>query len=253
MKVSKEDVAGVVAALEHWFQQRDEAAEQQHWRDDLDRIIEHVREMRGVTCELVQPEGVTLVPRLAISWDTGVYAADGEAVRQALLEGTPRIRLDDRWTWGNQAGVDPFNLQPGEAAEVGRAIAAALARARRTAPTSPAAPTVDLTGDWTVNVQFLRGARAHTLRLQQSGRELAGEQYSDGFTGPVSGHIEADRVRLRFAMMAQGSTILYSFEGRADPSGMEGEVEFGCAGETNDGVVNRRQYGTGRWRASRKP
>src|SRR5215471_18015676 len=35
MKVSKEDVVGVITALEYWMEKRDEKAEQKRWRDDL--------------------------------------------------------------------------------------------------------------------------------------------------------------------------------------------------------------------------
>ena len=35
MKVSKEDIIGVLAALEYWFGERDDAAERQKWDDDL--------------------------------------------------------------------------------------------------------------------------------------------------------------------------------------------------------------------------
>ena len=38
MKVSKEDVIGVLAAVEYWLEERDEAAELQHWYDDLQEI-----------------------------------------------------------------------------------------------------------------------------------------------------------------------------------------------------------------------
>src|SRR5439155_23222393 len=126
MKVSKEDVAGVIGALEHWFQGRDATAEQQRWRDDLDHIVGHVSRVPGVTWHVVQPEGVTLVPRLTISWDMGRYAVDGVTLRRRMLDGTPRVMLDDRWALGNEAGIDPFNFQAGEADEVGRTLAATL-------------------------------------------------------------------------------------------------------------------------------
>src|SRR5215475_445968 len=35
MKVSKEDIIGVLTAVEYWFEERDQAAERQKWYDDL--------------------------------------------------------------------------------------------------------------------------------------------------------------------------------------------------------------------------
>src|SRR5215472_19388478 len=45
MKVSKEDVIGVLAALEVWFTERDEAAERQHWDDDCVIIARRVAQI----------------------------------------------------------------------------------------------------------------------------------------------------------------------------------------------------------------
>src|SRR5215468_3768837 len=66
MKVSKEDVIGVLAALEYWFEERDQAAESQKWYDDLSIVAERVGRMPGVRGEVIEPEGVDLVPRLRV-------------------------------------------------------------------------------------------------------------------------------------------------------------------------------------------
>jgi hypothetical protein len=186
-----------------------------------------------------------------VRWNSGRYAIDGVVLRQLLLDGTPRIMLDDRWATGREVGIDPFNFQPGEAAAVGRALAAALAGADRPAPAAAADAAVDVAGEWQVRVNFLHGVRSHRLRLRQSGGELAGDQQSDGFAGAVSGSVEADRIRLRFNTKIEGTTIVYLFEGQAHADGMAGTVQFGSANDTNTGVVNRRQYGEVRWQASR--
>src|SRR5713226_8018685 len=93
MKVSKEDVIGVIAALEYWFEERDPAAEQRKWRDDCAMIAERLGHIDGVRGEVVEPEGVDLVPRLRITWDRWHYPLDGLALRQHVLDGEPRIML----------------------------------------------------------------------------------------------------------------------------------------------------------------
>src|SRR5215472_13673005 len=60
MKVSKEDVIGVLAALEYWFGEREEAAERQKWYDDLNIITERVTRMPLARGEVIEPEGVDL-------------------------------------------------------------------------------------------------------------------------------------------------------------------------------------------------
>ena len=56
--MSKEDIVGVLTAVEHWFEDRDHAAEQQQWYDDLDAIAERVRAVHGAGGELIEPDGV---------------------------------------------------------------------------------------------------------------------------------------------------------------------------------------------------
>jgi hypothetical protein len=114
-----------------------------------------------------------------------------------------------------------------------------------------ALPTVDLTGDWTLTVSFLRGSRTHRLWLQQTGNEVSGAQQSDGFSGTVSGQLTAARVQLTFSAPFEGVSIFYSFEGEAKDGTMDGVAYFGCTNSSNDGAVNRRGFGDGRFSAVR--
>jgi hypothetical protein len=102
-----------------------------------------------------------------------------------------------------------------------------------------------------LRVRFLRGARIHRLRLRQENGVLAGDQQSEQVLGAVSGRVEADQVRLRFDMAFEGATIVYTLEGRVAAGGMAGTAEFGFVSGSNNGVVNRRQYGGGAWEATR--
>ncbi len=174
MKVSKEDVIGVLTAVEYWLQERDEATELQHWHDDLQQITRQVTQVPGVTSEVIEPTGVVRVPVLRVRWDGIVL--DGMGLRLRLLDGTPRIMIDDTAATANSVTIDPFQFQPGEAAEVGKAIAATLNAARSLKPAPDPAPAIDLSGEWSVRVQFLHGERLHTLHLQQQGSNLAGRQ-----------------------------------------------------------------------------
>src|SRR3954452_1931135 len=126
MKVSKEDIVGVVAALEYWFGERDEAAERRKWDADLAAIAERLRALDGVHGEVLEPSGVDKVPRLKIIWDRVRFPIDGNGLRVAVLDGEPRVMLDDNSATDDSLAIDPFQLQPGEAAQVGDAIVSAL-------------------------------------------------------------------------------------------------------------------------------
>jgi L-seryl-tRNA(Ser) seleniumtransferase len=251
MKVSKEDIVGVLTAVEHWFEDRDHAAEQQRWYDDLEVIGERLGEVHGAALELIDPAGVDRVPRLRVSWDRWQYPLDGLALRQRVLDGEPRIMLDDNSATENSIAIDPFQLQPGEAAQVGNAIASALREASRHAPAPARPPETEIAGNWELTVDFLQGSRVHRLNLEQRGPELGGHQRSTHFEGPVSGWLNGDQIQLSFTSRYEGSTICYFFDGEIHDQKMSGTAMLGAASDQNHGIVNRSQFGPGRWQASR--
>ena len=132
MKVSKEDVIGVLVAVEYWLNERDEAAELRHWHEDLQEIARRVAEVPGVGSEVIEPKGVVRVPVLRVKWE-GI-ALDGMGLRQRLLDGSPRIMTDDTSATANSLTIDPFQFSPGE---VGRGRPRDRGRADRGAQHAP--------------------------------------------------------------------------------------------------------------------
>src|SRR5258705_267847 len=119
---------------------------------------------------VVKPLGIPIV------WDRARFPLDGLMLRQRMLEGEPRVMLDDNSATENSIAIDPFQLEPGEAAQVGDAVVAALRAALRTAP-QPARPTgIAVAGDWELRLDFLHGSRTHRLALEQQGNALNGHQ-----------------------------------------------------------------------------
>src|SRR5215470_12333996 len=251
MKVSKEDVIGGLTALEYWFEERDPAAEKQKWDDDLAVIADRVARMPLARGEVIEPEGVDLVPRLRVSWDRWEYPLDGLALRQHVLDGEPRIMLDDNSATEDSIVIDPFQLQPGEAAQVGDAIAAVLREARGASPVPGHPPAIEIGGNWQLRVEFLQGSRDHRLEIAQRGHDLGGHQRSAQFEGPVSGRLSGDLVQLSFTSRYEASTICYFLDGQIRDGVMSGTAVLGAASDQNHGIVNRSQFGTGRWAASR--
>ena len=250
MKVSKEDVIGVLTAVEHWFEERDHAVERQKWYHDLAVIAERVGRLPGARGDIVEPGGVDRVPLLRICWEPQ-FMIDGLELRQRVLDGEPRIMLDDNSATENSIEIDPFQLQPGEATQVGDAVAAVLrdARSRKAAPAL--SPRVAITGDWELHVDFLQGSRVHRLNIEQRGTELSGHQRSALFEGPVSGRLSGDLVQFSFNQRYEGSNISFLFDGAVHDGRMNGTVSLGAATDHHAGIVNRSQFGSGRWQASR--
>src|SRR5438552_2299414 len=106
------DIVGVITALEYWFEERDSAAERQKWYDECAAIAERVARLDGVRGEIIEPEGVDRVPRVKIVWDRARFPLDGLMLRQRVLDGAPRVMLDDNSATESSIAVDPFQLQP---------------------------------------------------------------------------------------------------------------------------------------------
>ncbi len=250
MKVSKEDVIGVLAALEVWFGTRDAAAEMARWRNDLAEIAGWVATV-GARAAVLEPEGVERVPRLLVRWDAAQVGLDGMGLRQALLQGEPRVMLDDNSATANSIEIDPFGLQPGEAREVGRAVAAVLGAARPTAAAAGAEGVPDLSGEWALAVQFLHGERRHRLLLRQEGAAIGGQHTSEQFEGEIVGRADGAEVSLALHARFESSTISYRLEGTAENGRMHGRVVLGSGTDHHEGPVNLSQFGTASWEAVR--
>lgn len=248
MKVSKEDIVGLVTAVEYWFKRRDVAAEQRRWQSDLDVIAS---KLGGVaTTSVVEPEGVERVPRLRLTWDAERTGLDGQALRLKLMAGSPRIMLDDNSAGANAIEVDPFQLQPGEAAQVGDAIAVALSA--NAPPAKAGAPmTAKVAGEWELTVRFMHGSRTHRLRIGQDGTALSGSHESPEFSGKVTGSLTPGGIAFQFLLRFEGSNIAYQFDGKVANDTMDGTVSFGTSTDHHGGPVNLAQFGSGSWAARR--
>jgi hypothetical protein len=160
--------------------------------------------------------------------------------------------LDDTAMTANSLEIDPFGLQPGEADQVGRALAAVLAAPVAAAKPAPAAPGVDVSGVWDLGVSFLQGERAHRLHLQQQGGAIIGSQTSHQFEGPVTGSLDADGIHLVFRTRYEGTMIAYSLDGSVADGRMQGNVTLGSSTDHHQGPLNLAQFGSGRFQGERK-
>ncbi|HKX07190.1 MAG TPA: aminotransferase class V-fold PLP-dependent enzyme [Stellaceae bacterium] len=251
MKVSKEDVIGCLRAVEYWFETRDAAAELRRWRADLQTIKERLARVSDAVTEVIEPAGVEKVPKLRILWDSKKIAIDGDGLCRRLLEGTPRIMLDDTASTADTVVIDPFALQPGEAEAVGVAIALALTHASREKPQAETPVAAEIAGEWDLRVTFLRGERAHRLLIEQRGSEISGHQHSPDFDSPVVGRLTPEGIDFSFDYRYEGSRISYRFLGEANGRSMKGTVVLGAVTDFHQGNANLSQFGKGDWQASR--
>jgi len=254
MKVSKEDIVGVLAALEAWFAPGRREREEARWRTDVAAMAAPL-DVPGVRAEVLEPAGVVRVPRLRVRWDVARAGMNAVELRQRLLEGSPRIMLDDMAATEDSVEIDPFALQAGEAAQVGAAIARLLntneAHAGLAAGAGAVRSGADVSGNWVLRVRFLRGERRHVLKLGQMGGEVSGTHQAPQFAGTVAGRVAGGDVDLTLRDRYEGSIISYRLRGRLADGRMTGDATLGTANDHSQGVVNLAQFGAGEWVAER--
>ncbi|MBZ5686627.1 MAG: aminotransferase class V-fold PLP-dependent enzyme [Acidobacteriia bacterium] len=123
MKVAKEEIVGLVAAVD-WFLKQDDAAIEAQCRQRADRIAKHLNAIPTVQTQIFVPEVANHVPHLLITYDQNRVRITGAEVMQKMRAGKPRIELNPS-TGGAPASaglpggpntivVGVWMLQPGE-------------------------------------------------------------------------------------------------------------------------------------------
>ena len=249
MKVGKEDVVGLLTALEIWFA-RDRAVAFRGWLADLETIAWAVAAVPGCTGEILPPDIGDEQPQLKLHWSRETVGIDGMELRRRLLAGTPRIMLDDMSAGADSIVIEPFSLRSGEAAIVGATIAAAL-RAAAVEPVLAPPATRLVEGDWQLDIELLRWPRRHFLSLVQDGARIEGTQQCAEFAGRITGRIEGDLIAFVIEGVYEAAIMTFRFSGTVAGDQMSGEVLLGSTTPGTRGEVSYGQYGTARWSARR--
>jgi L-seryl-tRNA(Ser) seleniumtransferase len=130
MKTGKEDIAGLLKAVELYVQ-RDHHAEELVWDRRVARVLETLEGLPGVQARRQLPYGVgQQIPHAAITWDESVLGITCEELRQRLLAGRPRIAVQvvDARTYPRggfaapEVRVHPHTLREGEEVVVAERI-----------------------------------------------------------------------------------------------------------------------------------
>jgi len=115
-KTSKEEICGLVVALE-CFLAEDEKAEMKRYHDVCTTIAEGLADIPGLRT-VVEQDGVNRVlPHAVIYFTPEWVGPSGHAVQVALAQGEPHLYVQQGGHQGgyfDEIAVDPFNLQPGD-------------------------------------------------------------------------------------------------------------------------------------------
>ena len=127
MKVGKEEIIGLIAALERYLKV-DHEAEFRELDARVSEISKALSGIRGVKAERLVPEIANHLPHLAVDWDSPVKLSAQE-VAASLRSGDPRIEVSQRGPRGLTVSV--WMLRPGEHKIVAQRLSEVLGRSAK--------------------------------------------------------------------------------------------------------------------------
>jgi len=119
MKVNKEELVGMMAAVEAYIK-KDHEAEWRDWEGRVKTIADSVGPVNSVKAERFVPEISNSVPHLRITWDESQLKITAAEATKKLLEGNPSIELRPGAPKGIEVAV--WMMQPGDAQIVARRV-----------------------------------------------------------------------------------------------------------------------------------
>jgi L-seryl-tRNA(Ser) seleniumtransferase len=120
MKVNKEEILGMLLAVEAYLK-RDHEAEWKEWERRAATIAHSVHDLPGVETEVFVPEIANHVPHLKIRWDAAKIKIAPPDVMKRLREGQPSIEANPM-TNPKELVFGVWMMQPGDAEVVAKRV-----------------------------------------------------------------------------------------------------------------------------------
>jgi len=249
LKVGKEEIMGLLAAVEVWGKQ-DHTARWQGLVDKMKVIAARMATIDGVATQLndaPRPEQLSnRSPSLSVTWDPAKLNITGQDVVRILDTTEPRIMMGAAGGGGGRRGGAPggataqpttgvsitaFNLGPNEEQIVADRLSAVLTARRPPRPSAaqPIPPAGDMSGEWDVDIVFAAGRGTHRLTIKQQGAQVEGTHKGDFLERPLTGTVNGDAITLRSNVPERtiGNALSYTFTGTIANGAMSGNVGMG--------------------------
>lgn len=238
MKVGREEVVGMVTAVESWVK-RDHDAEWKQWVARGDVIADRVGKVPGVSATVRRDAGAqrgNRSPGVTIRWDSTKLGIGGAEVTDILYNTEPRIALGGGGGGRGQEGPGDTGislglsmLAPGEEKIVAERVFQVLSAKYTPKPVeAPKPPTADLSGQWEFEIQYRASTSTQTLHLQQKGNQLEGTQRGPFLARDIAGTVSGDTVTLTSNVTERhGDALRYRFTGTIAGGTMSGTLDMG--------------------------
>jgi len=120
MKVGKEEIVGMVAAVD-WFLSQDETAMMAEFQRRAERVAAQVKNIPTVETKIFIPPVANHVPHLQVSFDQNRIGMSGRQIMDKMRKGSPRIELNPA-VGPNFVTVGVWMLKPDEDVIVARRL-----------------------------------------------------------------------------------------------------------------------------------
>ena len=238
MKVGKEEIMGMLAAIEVWVTTRDIQKEYRQWESWLTDISDAITKVDGVRTKMIPPAGASPFPVMNVEWDPDKVGITAGQLYEKLVSGEPRIMSHATGT-GHSFTIRPVSIKQGDHLLVARRLREVFSQAHKGAQKpAPAPPSVDVAGRWEVDVAFASGSARHTMILDVKDSRVSGLHLGRRSRGDLSGTIDGGNIQMRSVLPCEGVNLNYRFTGQVSADRISGDLDLG-------------EYGKARWTAKR--
>jgi len=247
LKVGKEEIMGMLAAVEMWVR-RDHKAEWAMWQSWLDTITSRVTKIAGVTTRIEMPDSLSNnAPTLVIEWDGSKLGITGEEISKQLYETEPRVILAEArgsrpHSMASGVWVMPYMMTPGDDKIAADRLFNALSKPPKIdmPPEAKGEPVV-VAGRWDAIIEYQRGTAQHMLTFEQQGAQLTGTHQGEIVSGDLRGGVAGNLVHFSAGHRIEGTHLHFGFKGSVEGDTMAGSVDLGEYGRAKF-TAKRHQY-----------
>lgn len=227
-KVGKEEMLGMVAAVEAW-KTRNHPAEWKTWLSWLDEIAQRMLQIEGISTRVDEPTDLNNhAPVLHISWDPEKLHLNGDEVAEEVARNKPRIAIGSRSKDGmTSVNITPNQMRPGNAQVVAERLHSIISKKRSPKSKSMTPASVNLTGHWDVDVEFFTSQSRHHWFIEQDDNWIQGTHQSDFSTQQIVGMVEGNKIKMRSDHRVPGNSLSYWFSGEAAGDRITGSIYLG--------------------------
>jgi len=226
MKASKEEVMGLLAAVEAWVRGRDHQAEWRMWEGWLETIRAAVATLPTVRTRIEMPGFSNVAPMLHISWDEVALGCNPSQIAEELMAGDPPIVMPAR---PDALVVMPYMMETGDAEVVAQRLLALMSNRPTAGQPRPEKPTpaVNVAGQWQIETTYSLGSSKHSMTLKQEGAALSGDYRSQFAWTTVQGSVSGNEVAFTAFIRYEASGVEYAYKGVVEGDTMRGTVDMG--------------------------